>query len=93
MDIEKLRIIHPTIDRCVVSLEHSSRETGFYWLYCIVSLFTQDRRQKMLMLGPGTRQESGELFKRIESFGFYQAGSRLDQEWEVVTFLRITKEE
>ena len=93
MEIHKLKNIHPTIDRCVVSLWHSSRKTGDAWLDSTVSLFTENQRRKIMFLGPGTKHESNALFNRIEDDGFYKAASHLNQEWQVVTFLRVPEQE
>lgn len=92
MNFNKLSQIHPSIDQCKVHLHYSSRSEEPFWLNVDIYLYTDNERQKILFLGPGSKIETHELYKQIEALGFYQSGQRFDYEWLVVTFTRDRQE-
>ncbi|TFH33486.1 MAG: hypothetical protein E4G99_11340 [Anaerolineales bacterium] len=88
MEFQKIRRIHPSWTACELMLQHSSRKTGSYWIDSAVAFYRGAERVKYLYLGAGTKNDSALAIERILSYGFKQAGSRLNQEWEHIRFVR-----
>jgi hypothetical protein len=93
MDTYKIRVFHPTITRCELRLEHSSRQAEPYWLEAQLYLYAGDERKKILFLGSGSKQDSAEVIRLITDQDFVQTGARLNQEWEHIGFARSSAEE
>lgn len=91
MDIHKIRDFHPSITRCELRLEHSSRETGNYWLSSQLYLYAGEERKRILFLGGGSKDGAAEVIRLLNSFGFEKTGQRLNQEWEHISFLRASE--
>jgi hypothetical protein len=93
MDTHKIRVFHPSITRCELRLQHTSRNSEPYWLASQLYLYSGDQRKKIIFLGSGSKQDSSTAARLITDQGFVQTGSRLNQEWEHINFVRDPGEE
>lgn len=88
MDIHKIRGFHPSITRCKLMLQHSSRKTGHYWIDAALAIYAGSERRRVIQLGPGSKDDSSKVIQMLTSQGFKITGKRLNQEWEQITFVR-----
>jgi len=88
MDIKKIRQIHPSINRCELRMQYSSRKTEPYWLAADLYLFSGDERRKTIFLGAGSKADSEEAIRLLFSQGYTKTGARLNQEWYHISFVR-----
>lgn len=88
MNIQKIRVFHPTITNCELRLQYSSRETEPFWLEAQLYLYAGKERRKILFLGGGSKNDSEEAIRLLKAQGFARTSSRLNQEWYHISFER-----
>lgn len=87
MKVHSINGIYPGWNRCELMLQHSSRETGMYWIDASVAFYSGRNRRRIIQLGPGAEGDAATVIKRLVSLGFQQVGRRLNQEWEHYSFV------
>lgn len=88
VNVERLDAIPASWTRCVLMLQHTSRDEGNYWIDAAAKFYVEAVRQRVIQLGPGTKDDESRALQILAAQGFKKTGRRLNQEWDHVTLDR-----
>jgi hypothetical protein len=88
MNTSKIYDFHPSITRCELRLQHTSRNTEPDWLAADLYLYSGEERRRIIFFDSGSEEERIEISNLLEPMGFTKIQQRLNQEWEHISYER-----
>lgn len=87
--VESIEIeIDPTYDHCYINLEHTSRDSGCYWLIVDIGLYVGKKKIRGYNVKNATKEALEAVFAELKAAGLSKATKSTAREWEYWTIMR-----